>query len=82
MDFISADSADVLQEDTEVDLRAISITWRADSDAGRPALELVNMSEFEALGILRSAVVHLERHCDQMIDSAFVEDEEDDDDEG
>lgn len=82
MDFISADSADVLQEETEVDLRAVSITWRGDSEAGRPAMELVNISEFEALGLLRSAVVHLERHCEQMFDSAFVEDEEDDDDEG
>ena len=81
MDFIAADSPEALQEDTGVDLRAVSITWRGDSDAGRPVLELVNISEFEALGILRTAVKHMEKHCEQMFDSPFTEEEEEDDDE-
>lgn len=80
MDFIAADSVEALQEETGVDLRAVSITWRGDSEAGRPVLELVNISEFEALGIMRTAVIHLESHCEQMFDSPFVEYEEEEDD--
>ena len=75
MDFVPEDDdPGVDLREIDVDVRTVSVVWNADEDDRYPQVVCSGCSEYEAMGLLRTALKWLDREY------GIPNDEDDDDD--